>query len=63
LIYILTQAGALGVTTQIDITLKAYTPDGDFQNITLTSDSYTIPSTTLSRFYTTVDDLYGVINV
>lgn len=63
LISVLTQNGASSVSTSIDIKIKAYKTDGSYTNIDMSTDSYLIPSTTLSRFFTTIEDLFGVTNV
>lgn len=59
----LTNRGATYVNLTMDISLKVYKPDGSYTTTDLDNDRYEIPSSTISRFFTTINDLFGVTNV
>lgn len=53
----LVDAGAESVNTDFDITIKQYYTNFTHRIIPLTGDSYTIPTNTRSRFFTTEDNI------
>ena len=61
LVNLLYENGATYVDLNIEIFIYQYNTEGVRQVVPMTSNSYRIPVTTVSRFYATVSDLQGVI--
>jgi|AntRauTorcE11897_2_1112592.scaffolds.fasta_scaffold00088_71 glycosyltransferase A (GT-A) superfamily protein (DUF2064 family) len=63
LINTLYTAGATNVSTNIAIKVKQYKSDGSNTTYTLDSDTYTLPTGDVSRFYADTETLIGVTRV
>jgi len=63
LINVMYTNGANYVNTDMDITIKEYNTESEVTESTLTGSTYTIASDNVSRFYTNIDELYGVTQV
>lgn len=63
LINVMYENGANYVNLDMDISVREYDTEYDRTETTLTGSTYTIKEDNVSRFYTNIDELYGVTQV
>lgn len=63
IVNVMYENGANYVNTDMDITVREYDTQSNLTTTVLTGNTYTIDSTNVSRFYTNIDELYGVTQV
>ena len=63
LVNVMYENGANYVNTDMDLSIREYNTTSTVTETTLTGSTYTIDSDNVSRFYTNIDELYGVTQV